>query len=447
MNEAPKNVYIETFGCQMNENDTEILSAILASSGSYKITNDPAGSDVYLLNTCSVRENAEKTVLKRLENARSLKRDNPDLVVGILGCMAEHMRETIFEKSDLVNVIIGPDEYRKAPGLIDAALDGEVGIAVKLSRVETYEDIEPLRKRGISAWISIMRGCNNFCTYCVVPLVRGRERSLSLPAVIDSVAAIADEGFKEITFLGQNVNSYRDEEYGADFADLLERAAVSAPYLRFRFTTSHPKDMSERLIEVMAEYPNICNHIHLPLQSGSNRILKMMNRKYDRERYLSLVEQIRSKIPDCSLSADIIAGFPGETDEDHRDTIDMLEHVRFDGAFMFKYSPREGAQAYAMGDTVPDEVKSARLTEIIELQNSISRENNEKEIGVAHEVLVEGESRRNASEWMGRSTTNKVIIFPNPDLFYKPGDLVNVRITRSTSATLFGEPIKIAVNP
>jgi tRNA-2-methylthio-N6-dimethylallyladenosine synthase len=311
---------------------------------------------------------------------------------------------------------------------------------VKLSRVETYDDIEPLRTEGISAWVSIMRGCDKFCTFCVVPFTRGRERSRSLPLITDELRRLWDNGFKEVTLLGQNVDSYHDEITNADFADLLIASAKAVPEMRIRYTTSHPQDMSDKVIEAMAEYDNICKYIHLPFQSGSNRILELMNRTYTVDRYMDRINKIKSTMPSCALSTDVIAGFCTETEEDHQATMDLMKEVRFDGAYMFAYSPRENTKAWKMGDDVPDDVKNRRLNEIIAQQNQISAEINQSEIGSTHHVLVEGPSKRNASEWKGRSDTNKTVIFPHDDVRgYVVGDVVPVRITRSTSATLFGE--------
>ncbi len=433
------NVYIETYGCQMNLNDTEILASILNKSG-FNITDKAENADVILLNTCSVRDNAEKKINERLKHLRHNKKDNSNLVVGLLGCMAERLRDTLIENQEIVDLVVGPDEYRKVPALIDNAYKGEKGIAVKLSRVETYDDIEPLRTDRISAWVSIMRGCDKFCSYCVVPFTRGRERSRPANSIIDEIKKLYDNGFKEVTLLGQNVNSYLDKTSNVDFPSLLNGVASAVPDMRIRFTTSHPYDMSNKLIETIAEFDNICNFIHLPIQSGSNRILKLMNRDYTVEHFLERIAKIKELIPNASLSTDIISGFPTETDEDHRMTLKAMEEVQFDGAFMFKYSPRENTKAWNMPDDIDDKIKTKRLTEIIELQQSISKQLNENEIGKIHQILVEGESKKNKNEWQGRTDTNKVVIFP-----YKPniniGDLINVKILHSTSATLFGTQV------
>ncbi len=434
-----KRIYIETYGCQMNLADSEIVLGIMKKHG-YSLTDDISKADVILVNTCSVREHAEQRVIGRLSSFLRYKKRKPDLVIGVLGCMAERLKKRLIEEENLADIVVGPDEYRKLPQLVSDAFAGHKGIAVKLSKVETYDDITPLRTEGISAWITVMRGCDKFCTFCVVPFTRGRERSRPLDSIVKEVEVLSSQGYREVTLLGQNVNSYRDGNY--DFADLLSAVARVDRNMRIRFTTSHPKDMSDKLIQTIAEHPNICNYIHLPVQSGSDRILELMNRTYDRKHYLELVRKIRETIPGVSLSTDIIAGFPTETEEDHKMTLSLLEEVRFDGAFMFKYSPREGTKAYAMGDDVPDEVKVRRLTEIIELQQRISYEINQELIGKEVEVLVEGESKRSSEQWMGRTDTNKVVIFPKLE-GVKPGDYVIVRINKANSATLFGDIVKI----
>ncbi|CUS92353.1 tRNA-2-methylthio-N6-dimethylallyladenosine synthase, partial [Candidatus Kryptonium thompsonii] len=434
-----RKIYIETYGCQMNLADSEIVLGIMKNHG-YTLTDDASRADVILVNTCSVREHAEQRVIGRLSSFLRYKKRNPNLVIGVLGCMAERLKKRLIEEENLADIVVGPDEYRKLPQLVNDAFAGHKGIAVRLSKVETYDDITPLRTEGISAWITVMRGCDKFCTFCVVPFTRGRERSRPLKSIVKEVEMLSARGYREVTLLGQNVNSYRDGDY--DFADLLSAVAQVDRNMRVRFTTSHPKDMSDKLIKTIAEHPNICNYIHLPVQSGSDRILQLMNRTYDRKHYLELVKKIRETIPGVSLSTDIIAGFPTETEEDHKMTLSLLEEVRFDGAFMFKYSPREGTKAYEMGDDVPDEVKIRRLNEIIELQQRISHEINQGMIGSEVEVLVEGESKRSSEQWMGRTDTNKVVIFPRSDEI-KPGDYIIVRINKATSATLFGDIVKI----
>ncbi len=431
--EKTRRVYVETYGCQMNVADTELVLGILDGAG-YRMTDKPTDADVIFLTTCAIRENAEQRVFARFGDFRSYKRSNPGVVLGMLGCMAERLRKDLLESDSAVDLVVGPDEYRKLPGLIEGAIAGEKGVAVRLSKVERYEDIEPLRTDGVSAWISIMRGCDKFCTFCVVPFTRGRERSRSLAGIVDEVRRLGERGFREVTLLGQNVNSYRDA--GHDFADLLAACAEADHRMRIRFTTSHPQDMSDKLIRAIAEHPNICKYIHLPVQSGSDRILEIMNRTYTADEYLRLVERIKEAIPGVSLSTDVIAGFPTETDDDHRMTIDLMRKVRYDGAFTFKYSPRENTKAWDMGDSVPDDVKVERLNEIIEVQREISLHKNRAEIGRTVEVLVEGESRKSANDFCGRTDTNKMVIFPRNG--FAPGAYIHVTVDRANSATLFG---------
>jgi tRNA-2-methylthio-N6-dimethylallyladenosine synthase len=359
--------------------------------------------------------------------------------------MAERLRTSLIETEKLVDLVVGPDEYRKVPLLIEQASTGEKGIAVMLSRVETYDDILPLRTEGISAWVSIMRGCDKFCTFCVVPFTRGRERSRPLESIVSELESLYAQGFRETTLLGQNVNSYLDLNGGQsrhDFSDLLDSCARAVPDMRIRYTTSHPYDMSDKLIETMAAHDNICKYIHLPVQSGSDRVLGRMNRKYTVEHYIGRIGKIRQAMPGCSLSTDIIAGFPGESVEDHEATLELIRRVKYDGAFMFKYSPRENTRAWNMEDDIPEKEKLRRLNEIIDLQHSISKELNLLEIGNYHEILVEGPSKKNPNDWHGRSDTNKVVIFPqNEANAYKVGEKIRVKITGSTSATLFGTVI------
>jgi tRNA-2-methylthio-N6-dimethylallyladenosine synthase len=436
-----KAVYIETYGCQMNVADSEIVASIMSSAGFF-MTENIDESNVILLNTCSVRDNAEKKIFNRLKQLRGLKRrKNKKLVVGILGCMAERLKGNLIGERDLVSIVVGPDEYRNIPALVNEAFAGEQGIAVKLSKVETYEDIVPLRTQGISAWLSIMRGCNNFCAFCVVPYTRGRERSRTLNSVVDEVKHLYDSGIKEVTLLGQNVNSYFDKEYKHDFPKLLAECAKAVPNMRIRYTTSHPHDMSDGLIEAHATYKNICDYIHLPVQSGSSDVLKKMRRDYDREKYLRRIEAIRQQVPDVALSTDIISGFCYETEDDHRETLSLMAEVRYDGAYMFKYSERDNTLAVKYEDTVSEEDKTRRLQEIIDQQHKISAEINLTEHGRVHEVLVEGVSKKNENEWQGRTDTNKVAIFKHTDDI-KVGDLINVKVTGSTSATLFTDVIR-----
>lgn len=433
----PQKVYIETYGCQMNLGDTEIVRSVLVSGG-YEMADSPDKADYILLNTCSVRDNAERKILEKLIHFKSYKKKKRDLKVGVLGCMAERMREKIFELRDIVDLVVGPDEYRRLPEIFAQSENGEKGIAVRLITAETYDDIEPLRTDGRSAWIAVMRGCNNFCSYCVVPYTRGRERSRPADSLVMEIEKLAREGYREVTMLGQNVNSYRDETSGADFADLLARTAEAVPEVWLRYVTSHPRDMSDKLIETMARYNNICKYIHLPVQSGSDRVLEMMNRGYTSSHYLGRIKKIRDAMPHAALSTDIIAGFPGETLDDHRRTLDILDEVRYDGAYMFRYSPREGTKAWDMPDDVPEEEKIRRLNEIITLQQKISKEKNKSECGRVHRVLVEGESKRSKDDSQGRTDTNKLVVFPNPGGETLPGEFANVRIVRSTAATLFG---------
>ena len=429
------NVYIETYGCQMNVADTELVKGILKNTG-YEMTDNSDDANIILLNTCSVRDNAEQRIYGRLGNFKNLKIENPGLVVGILGCMAERLRKDLIEEKKIVDVVVGPDEYRRLPELIDIAFNGEKGIGVRLSRTETYDDIIPYREDGLQAWISVMRGCDKFCTFCVVPFTRGRERSRSLDSVVNEIKQLSERGFREVTLLGQNVNSYLDN--GNDFADLLAATAQVDRKIRIRFTTSHPQDLSDKLLFTIAEHSNICNYIHLPVQSGSDRILKLMNRTYDIGHYLNLINKAKQIIPGVSFSTDIISGFPAETDEDHLMTLEVMKQVQYDGAYMFKYSPREGTKAYKMDDDVPDEVKTKRLQEIIDLQQKISFEKNQSLIDREEIILVEGASRKSDQFLSGRTDTNKVVIIPKNDSI-KEGSYVKVKISRATSATLFGD--------
>ncbi len=428
-------VYIETYGCQMNVADTEIVLGILKKQG-FSVTDKPENADVILLNTCSVRDNAEQRIYGRIGNLKTLKYNKPGLVLGILGCMAERLKKDLIENKKVVDLVVGPDEYRRLPEYIDIAFNGDKGIGVKLSRTETYDDIEPFREDGLSAWISVMRGCDKFCTFCVVPFTRGRERSRSLASIVTELEDLSKRGFKDVSLLGQNVNSYLDDKN--DFADLLAAAAKVDPTMRIRFTTSHPQDLSDKLLYTIAEYPNLCNYIHLPVQSGSNRILELMNRTYTVEHYLELIEKAKKIIPGVSFSTDIISGFPTETWEDHLATIEVIKQVRYDGAFMFKYSPREGTKAYKMKDDVPEDVKSKRLQEIIDLQQQISYEKNQELIGKEEIILVEGFSKKSDEFFSGRTDTNKVVIVPINEKI-KVSDYIKVRVNKATSGTLFGD--------
>jgi len=419
----------------MNVADTEIVLGILKKQG-FSVTDKPENADVILLNTCSVRDNAEQRIYGRIGNLKTLKYNKPGLVLGILGCMAERLKKDLIENKKVVDLVVGPDEYRRLPEYIDIAFNGDKGIRVKLSRTETYDDIEPFREDGLSAWISVMRGCDKFCTFCVVPFTRGRERSRSLASIVTELEDLSKRGFKDVSLLGQNINSYLDDKN--DFADLLAAAAKVDPTMRIRFTTSHPQDLSDKLLYTIAEYPKLCNYIHLPVQSGSNRILELMNRTYTVEHYLELIEKAKKIIPGVSFSTDIISGFPTETWEDHLATIEVIKQVRYDGAYMFKYSPREGTKAYKMKDDVPEDVKSKRLQEIIDLQQQISYEKNQELIGKEEIILVEGFSKKSDEFFSGRTDTNKVVIVPVNERI-KVSDYIKVRVNKATSGTLFGD--------
>jgi tRNA-2-methylthio-N6-dimethylallyladenosine synthase len=437
-----RKIYIETYGCQMNMADTEIVQSIMHDAGFVR-TDFLSSADVALINTCAVRENAEQRIIGRLGDFNHYKKSNPDVVIGVLGCMAERIRRNLMESENFVDLIVGPDEYRKLPALIEAAKEGDKGIAVKLSRVENYDDIIPFRAEGLSAWISIMRGCDKFCTFCVVPFTRGRERSRLQVNVLKEVEDVAQRGFKEVTLLGQNVNSYWDSTY--DFPDLLAAVADVDQSLRIRFMTSHPQDMSDKLIGTIASRTNICNYIHLPVQSGSDRILELMNRTYTADHYLNLVRKIKRAIPEISLSTDIITGFPTETEDDHKQTLNLLQEVEYDGAYTFKYSPRENTKAWSMSDDVPEEVKNRRLSEVIDIQRNISLHRNRTMVGQTVEVLVEGPSKKSAVDFCGRTDSNKMVVFPkNGDAI---GDYISVRIERVNSATLFGTQKHIVHQP
>ena len=427
-----RRIYLETYGCQMNVADSEVVGGILSSSG-YALTGDIANADVVLVNTCAIRENAEQRIYGRLGLFSTYKRQNPGILVGVLGCMAERLRSNLLE-DDLVDLVVGPDEYRKIPGLMDRAFAGEKGIAVRLSRVENYDDITPVRTDGVCAWLSVMRGCDKFCTFCVVPFTRGRERSRSLESIVTEVRDLSARGFREITLLGQNVNSFREGNH--DFARLMRKVAAVDRSMRIRFTTSHPQDMSDRLIEAIAEEANICKYVHLPVQSGSDRILTLMNRTYTVDHYRRLIHRIRRAMPGVALSTDLISGFPSESEADHRMTVDLLKELRLDGAFTFKYSPREQTKAWEMEDNVPEEEKGRRVWEITELQHAIALEQNTEWIGRTVRILVEGPSRKSPHEYTGRSDTNKTVVFPHTD--EQPGEFAEVRINRANSATLFG---------
>lgn len=430
-----KKVYIETYGCAMNFSDTEIVLSVMSDFG-YNETDDINNSDVILLNTCSIRENAETRIYNRLKHLSAHKRKNPYKIIGILGCMAERLRYDLIEKEKCVDLIVGPDEYRKIPHLIHNIFEtGERGVAVKLSKIETYDDIIPVRKEGINAWISIMRGCDKFCTFCVVPFTRGRERSRKVESIVYEAKMLLDEGIKEVTLLGQNVNSFNDE--GNDFADLLKSVAVAVPGMRIRYSTSHPYDCSEKLINTMAEFGNICNYLHLPVQSGSERILKLMNRLYSIDQYLSIMNYAKKTIPGIGLSTDIITGFPTETEEEHQMTLDLMTEVGYDSAYTFAYSPRENTKAYRMEDTVPNDVKTRRLNEVIHYQRKISADIFKGMVGKKVDILLEGVSKKSDDFLMGRTDCNKSVIIPKRK--NKIGDIINTTIVKSNSATLFAD--------
>ena len=428
-----KKVYIETYGCQMNVNDTEVVFSILGKAG-YGRAEDMSEADVIMANTCSIRDNAEQRIWGRIDQFFGQKKARPDVIVGILGCMAERLKEALLD-SGKVDLVAGPDAYRSLPALIDAAGDGHPQINVELSREETYGDISPVRldKNGVSAFISIMRGCNNVCSYCVVPYTRGAERSRDCHSIVKEACDCLEKGYKEVTLLGQNVDSYLYE--GVNFAKLISMVAELSPSLRVRFSTSHPKDISDELIHTMARYGNVCRHIHLPVQSGNDRILEKMRRRYDRAWYLERVQKIRSVMPDCGITTDAIVGFCSETEEEFRDTLSIFSEVGYDSAFMFNYSERPGTLASrSYPDDIPLEVKTRRLEELIALQNKLSLESNRRDIGKEFQVLVEGPSKKNAAELCGRTGSNKMCVWP--DITHHAGDYVRVKVVDCTQATL-----------
>ena len=443
-NEDSKKLLIETYGCQMNVADSEVIASVMKMAG-YTVTENLDEADAVFLNTCSIRDNAEQKILNRLEYFNSYRKKKKDLIVGVVGCMAERVKDDLIEHHH-VNLVAGPDAYLTLPELTAAAEAGQKAINVELSTTETYRDVIPSRICGnhISGFVSIMRGCNNFCTYCIVPYTRGRERSRDVESILNEVRDLTGKGYKEITLLGQNVNSYRFESSDGtvtDFPTLLRTVAQAAPGVRIRFTTSHPKDMSDETLRVIAEEPNVCRHIHLPVQSGSSRILKLMNRKYTREWYLDRVAAIRRIIPDCGLSTDIFSGFHSETEEDHQMSLSLMEECAYDSAFMFKYSERPGTYASKhLPDDISEEVKIRRLNEIIALQNRLSAESNARCVGKTYEVLVEGVSKRSRDQLFGRTEQNRVVVFDRGNRHI--GDFVNVRITGSSSATLKGEAVE-----
>ncbi|HWR01053.1 MAG TPA: tRNA (N6-isopentenyl adenosine(37)-C2)-methylthiotransferase MiaB [Chlorobaculum sp.] len=438
MNSNSPSFFFHTFGCQMNQADTEIMTALLQAEG-FQPAADEDSAGVILLNSCAVRENAVDRIGNFLQQLKGRKRRRKGLIVGVVGCVPQFERETMFTDYPFVDFIAGPDTYRALPAMIANARESSRLAYLEYDHRETYAGIDPVRSGRISAFVPVMRGCNNSCAFCVVPVTRGRERSVGFGEVVDEVAKLAASGYREATLLGQNVNSYRDAESGRDFSTLLDEVSRRAPEMRIRFTTSHPKDISESLVRVIAERPNICSHIHLPVQSGSSRILDLMRRGHTREEYLGKIEMIRRLIPDVAVTTDLIAGFCTETEEDHRMTLSLMEEVRFDTSFMFYYSVRPGTWAARnLPDDVPEPVKKARLQEIIDLQNAISLERYRQDLGRTVEVLAESESRRSANELMGRTGSNRAVVFGRGD--FKPGDLVSVRITGASSATLTGVP-------
>jgi len=441
-NNEVKNLFIETYGCQMNVADSEVVASIMQMDG-FESTENINDADLILVNTCSIRDNAEQKVLSRLQYFQSLKKKKKNLIVGVLGCMAERVKEELIQEHH-ADLVVGPDSYLDLPNLIGMVEKGEKAINVELSTTETYKDVIPLKLSGIriSGFISIMRGCNNFCSYCIVPYTRGRERSREPESILNELRVLKQQGYKEVTLLGQNVNSYlyKDNEREIDFPKLLQLAAQEAPEMRIRFTTSHPKDMSDEILKVVAQYGNICKHIHLPAQSGSTKILQAMNRKYTREWYLDRIAAIRKIVPEASISTDLFTGFHSETEEDHLETISLMREVGFDSAFMFKYSERPGTYASKhMPDNVPEEIKVKRLEEIIALQLELSLLRNEEDVDKNMEVLVEGFSKRSREQLYGRTSQNKVVIFDKKN--YRVGDKVMVKIEKASAATLFGKPI------
>lgn len=446
-NQYKKLFYIESYGCQMNFSDSEIVASILNKEG-FGATRNFEDADLVLLNTCSIREKAEQTVRKRLTEFKKVKAARPGMLIGMLGCMAERLKSKLLEEEKLVDLVVGPDAYRSLPGLISEAEGGQKAVNVLLSRDETYADISPVRldSNGITAFVSIMRGCNNMCSFCVVPFTRGRERSRDAVSIINECKDLFERGFREVTLLGQNVDSYYFVDESKDelvtFANLLEKVALISPLLRVRFSTSHPKDITDEVLHTMARYENICKYIHLPVQSGSTRILQLMNRTYTREWYKAKVDRIREIMPDCGISSDIITGFCTEEEADHKDTLDIMEYSRYDMSYMFFYSERPGTLAERRyKDDVPLDIKKKRLQEIVDVQGKLSHASNKMDIGKTFAVLIEGDSKRSDKDWMGRSSQNKVIVFPKENYGFKKGDYVTVKVNDCTQATLLGQII------
>jgi tRNA-2-methylthio-N6-dimethylallyladenosine synthase len=458
-----KKLFIESYGCQMNFSDSEIVASILTDQG-YNTTQSLEEADLVLVNTCSIRDKAEQTVRKRLEKYNAIKQEhNPNMKVGVLGCMAERLKSKFLEEEKIVDLVVGPDAYKDLPNLLAEVEEGRDAINVILSKEETYGDISPVRlnSNGVSAFVSITRGCDNMCTFCVVPFTRGRERSRDPQSIIEEINDLYAKGFKEVTLLGQNVDSYLwyggglkkdfdkaseiEKATAVNFANLLEMCAKAQPKMRFRFSTSNPQDFTLDVIETMAKFDNICKHIHLPVQSGSDRILKLMNRLHTRQEYFELIDNIKRLIPNCSISQDMIAGFPTETEQDHQDTLSLMDYVKYDFGFMFIYSERPGTLAgRKMDDDIPEEVKKRRLTEIVQLQQKHSAYRTEKNLNKTVEVLIEKESKKSDMDWAGRTSENVVVVFPKED--YKIGDFVNVKVERCTSATLIGKAIGYSKN-
>ena len=482
-----KRFYIESYGCQMNFSDSEIVASILNDEG-FGATRDYQDADLVLINTCSIREKAEQTIRKRLTEFKRLKQDRPGMLVAVLGCMAERLKAKFLEEEQLVDIVVGPDAYRSLPALVEEAETGQKAVNVLLSRDETYADISPVRldSNGVTAFVSIMRGCNNMCSFCVVPFTRGRERSRDASSIVNECRQLFEKGYREVTLLGQNVDSYyyieppltlrqlaeensthpsRTENIlfegnaalsepsvwdsspvggsrmgaAVTFAKLLEMVAQISPLLRVRFSTSHPKDITDDVLHAMKKHENICRYIHLPVQSGSTRVLQLMNRTYTREWYKAKVDRIRAIIPDCGISSDVIAGFCTETEEDHENTLAIMRYSKYDMSYMFMYSERPGTLAQRRyADDVPEEIKKRRLTEIVGLQNRLSLESNQKDLGKTYKVLIEGDSKRSSADWMGRNTQNKVVVFPKNGYNFKKGDYVNVKVNDCTQATLLG---------
>ncbi len=459
---SSRKLYIESYGCAMNFSDSEIVASILSNEG-FNTTQDLEDADLVLVNTCSIREKAELTIRKRLEKFNAVKKHRPHMKVGVLGCMAERLKTKLLEEEKIVDMVVGPDAYKDLPNLIQEVDDGRNAVNVILSKEETYGDIAPVRLNSnkVTAFVSITRGCDNMCTFCVVPFTRGRERSRDPQSIVEEVNELAKNGYKEVTLLGQNVDSYlwyggglkkdfnkatdMQKATAVDFAQLLEMVAQAQPKLRIRFSTSNPQDMTLDVVRAVAKYRNICNYIHLPIQSGSNRVLKEMNRLHSREEYLELVKNIKEIIPDCSISQDMICGFPTETEEDHQDTLSLMQEIKYDYGYMYAYSERPGtAAARNLKDDVPLEVKNRRLTEVIALQRKHSLLRSQEQLGKTVEVLIEGTSKKSELDWMGRNSPSFVVVFPKED--YKIGDFVNVKITDCTSGTLIGKPLGLSDN-